>query len=71
MANLSYAEALFGVVSEEEMEPMLALIENHKNWGAILARLPSHIIVNLVEEIKRLREQVGGYKTIPPMETID
>lgn len=71
MSNLSYAEALFGVVSEEEMEPMLALVENHKNWGAVMARLPSHIVVNLVEEIKRLREQAGGYKTLPPLESLD
>jgi len=71
MSNLSYAEALAGVVEPEFMEPMLGLVDNHKNWGAVMARLPSHVVVNLVEEIKRLREQVGGYKTIPSNELDD
>lgn len=70
MANLSYMEALYGVVSEDEMEGMVSLVENHKNWGAVIARLPSHIIVNLVEEIKRLREQVGGYKQVPNLDDV-
>lgn len=65
MSNLSYLDTLNGVIDPEFMEPMIGLIDNHKNWGATMARLPSHIIVNLVDEIKRLREKVGGYKTIP------
>lgn len=68
VANLSYAEALAGVVEDEFMEPMLALVDNHKNWGAVMARLPSSVVVNLVEEVKRLREEIGGYKTIPASE---
>ena len=68
MSNLSYIEALYGVVGEDDMEAMVGLVENHKNWGAFKCRLPSHIIVNLVEEIKRLRELQGGYKTLPAME---
>lgn len=65
MAKLSYLEALTGVVEPDYMEPLLQLVDNHKNWGALIARLPSHVVVNLVDEIKRLREQVGGYKSIP------
>ena len=66
MANLSYVEVLYKVVDEEHMEPLLALIEIHKNWGGQpMARLPASVVVNLIEEIKRLREQVGGYKQIP------
>jgi len=63
-------EALFGVVSEDDMEAMVGLVENHKNWGAFKANLPSHIIVNLVEEIKRLREVAGGYKQIPDLDKV-
>ncbi len=70
MSNLSYIEALYGIVSEDEMEGVVSLVENHKNWGAVMARIPSHIVVNLVEEIKRLREQVGGYKKIPNLDDL-
>jgi hypothetical protein len=70
MSKLSYVEALYGIVSEDEMEAVVGLVENHKNWGAITARLPSHIVVNLVEEVKRLREQVGGYKQIPDLDQV-
>lgn len=68
MTELSYIEALFGVVDPEDMEPLIGLLENHKNWGAFKAKIPSHLIVRLVDEVKRLREQVGGYKTLPRME---
>lgn len=68
MSNLSYVEALFNVVSEDDMEGVVGLVENHKNWGAFRARIPSHILVNLVEEIKRLREAAGGYKQVPTLE---
>jgi hypothetical protein len=68
MANLSYIEALFGVVDPQDMEALVGLVENHKHWGQFPTKMPSHIIVSLVDEIKRLREQVGGYKTLPDME---
>ena len=63
--ELSYLEALTGVCDPNEMEALIGLIEGHKNWGAINARIPSHIVVNLVDEIKRLRTAAGGYKSIP------
>lgn len=73
MANLSYLEALHGVVSDDDMEAMLGLIDGHKNWGAFRAKVPTHIIVNMADEIKRLREKVGGYKRLPDvkMEELD
>ena len=61
---ISYAEALVGIVSEDEMDAMLGLIESHKSWGAFRAKIPTHIVINLIEEVKRLREQVGGYKVV-------
>jgi hypothetical protein len=66
-AKLSYVEALYKVVSEDDMEAIVGLVENHKNWGAFTARLPSHIVANLVDEVKRLREEAGGYKQIPDL----
>lgn len=71
MSNLSYIEALKGVVEDENMDAVLGLIESHKNWGAFKAKIPSHMVVNLIEEIKRLRERVGGYKLIPDVEVTE
>lgn len=68
MANLSYIEVLFGVVDEQDLEALVGLVDNHKNWGAFSCKLPSQVIVRMVDEIKRLREQVGGYKSIPSEE---
>jgi hypothetical protein len=66
VANLSYVEVLYGVVGEEHMEPLLALIDIHKTWGGqSMARLPAVVVINLIDEIKRLREQVGGFKQVP------
>lgn len=65
MANLSYLETLLGVVDEQDLEALIGLVDNHKNWGAFQCKLPSHLVVRLVDEIKRLREQVGGYKKVP------
>jgi hypothetical protein len=71
VSNLSYIEALKGVVEDENMDAVLGLIESHKNWGAFKAKIPSHMVVNLIEEIKRLRERVGGYKLIPDVEVTE
>jgi hypothetical protein len=63
---LSYLETLHGIVSEDEMEGLLGLVQAHKNWGAFRVRnLTSHTVVNLIDEIKRLREAAGTYKTVP------
>ena len=67
MSTLSYAEALYGLVDENDLEGMVGLVENHKSWGAFKAKLPSHIVVNLIEEIRRLREIEGGHKQIPDL----
>lgn len=70
MANLSYIDVLHGVVDEQDMEALVGLVDNHKNWGAFACKLPSHVIVRLVDEIKRLRELAPdrSYKTIPEMD---
>ena len=63
--ELSYLEALTGVVSENELEGLVGLVQGHKNWGAFMTRIPSHIVVNLIDEIKRLRQLAGGFKSSP------
>lgn len=69
--ELSYMEALVGLVSEDEMDAMLGLLESHKSWGAFRAKIPTHIVVNLVDEVRRLRTQVGGYKSVPEFESFE
>ena len=72
MSNeLSYLEALRGLVHDEDMEAMIGLIESHKSWGAFRAKLPTYPVINLVDEVKRLRQEVGGYKVIPDMKAMD
>jgi hypothetical protein len=71
VSNLSYYEALKGVVEDENMDAIVGLIESHKNWGAFRAKVPSHLIINLIEEIKRLREKVGGFKVVPEIEVTE
>lgn len=58
--TLSYTEALRGIISADDMEGMLGLVENHKNWGAFSAKMPSYIVVALVDAIKRLKEDATG-----------
>ena len=72
MSNeLSYLEALHGLVHEEDMEAMIGLIDSHKSWGAFRAKLPTYLVINLVDEVKRLRQIVGGYKVVPDLKAMD
>lgn len=57
MSTISFAEALKGVVESDWVEALDHLVREHKNWGAFTARVPSHVVVLLVDEIKRLKEQ--------------
>jgi hypothetical protein len=66
--ELSYVEVLVGVVSEDEIEGLVGLISAHKNWGAFrVQNLHSHTVVLLIDEIKRLREAAGKYKSVPSL----
>jgi len=63
---LSYSEALDGVVSRDDVEALCGLVESVKNWGDHRARLPAHLIVRLIDEIKTLKEQqVNFYAKAP------
>ncbi len=68
MSNLSYIEVLYGVVDPQDIEGLVGLVMAHKDWGQFTSKIPSHIVVRLIDEIKRLRELAGGYKTVPDME---
>jgi len=58
---ISYTQALDGILSKEDAEGVLGLLERHKNWGAQNARIPSHILVALVDAVKKLKEGAVGY----------
>jgi hypothetical protein len=58
--TLSYTDALRGIINADDMEGVLGLVENHKNWGAFSARMPSYIVVALVDAVKRLKEEASG-----------
>lgn len=58
MTTLSLEAALDGVIEDsDDRAYVLDLVETHRTWGGQKARVPTHILVNLVMEIKKLREQ--------------
>lgn len=59
--HLSFAQALDGVVEADDIPGLRNLVEQHKNWGAFSCRVPSYIIVNLVDTIRLLREHGAKY----------
>jgi hypothetical protein len=59
--TLSYSQALDGVLDAADVEGIVALVDQHKNWGQVTGRVPSYIIVKLVDEVKRLKEQQLSY----------
>lgn len=62
---LSYQKVLDGVVLADDIEPLVHILEQHKNWGAFTARLPSYIIVNLIDALKTMREAGAEYYETP------
>lgn len=68
--SLSYRAVLTDVVTKDDIDGMLNLIEQHKNWGAFTARLPSYIIVLLIDHLKTLKEQVAGFYAQPEPEDL-
>jgi hypothetical protein len=61
MANDSYRQTLNGVVQNDDIEPLLHIVEQHKNWGAFSCKLPSYIIVNLIDALKTMRDHGKEY----------
>ena len=59
--NLSFAQVLDGVVEPDDVPGLQGLVEQHKNWGAFSCRVPSYIIVRLVDTIRLLREHGANY----------
>jgi len=54
---LSYADALKGVVDPDAVEPLVGMIQQVKTWGDFQTKfLPASVVVNLIDEIKRLKE---------------
>lgn len=62
--HISYSDALDGVLNPDDIDGIVGLIEQTKNWGSIRGSVPSYVIVALVDEIKKLKEQqLNFYKT--------
>lgn len=59
---ISYKQAISLAVEDEDMILYLdEIIHNHKNWGSFtLRKLPSYVVVALVERIKAMAEQTLG-----------
>jgi len=57
---LSYTAVLRAIFADDEAAGLANIVEQHKNWGAFPARLPSHIVVLLIDEIKSLKEAALG-----------
>lgn len=64
--SISYKQAIELAIENTDMVLYLEeMIMNHKNWGSFSVRkVPSYVIVNLVERIKQLAEQQLG-ESIP------
>jgi len=61
--TISYQQAINLAIEDAETVAYLTeAIENHKNWGQFMMKLPSWALVNLVERIKELAEQQLGDK---------
>jgi hypothetical protein len=69
--KISYREALQGVVIPDDVEGMVNLLEQHKNWGAFTAKMPSYIVVSLVDTVKRLKEEAMAAYLPEPPEALD
>jgi hypothetical protein len=59
--KLSIPAVLDGVVESGDIEGLHNLVMQHKNWGAFTCRVPSYIIVNLIDTIRLLREHGARY----------
>jgi hypothetical protein len=59
--RLSIPQVLDGVISADDIAPLVQLVEQHKNWGSFTARIPSYIIVSLVDTLRVLREHGARY----------
>ena len=62
--RLNYPEALNGVTDEASQVVLVKLVEHVKNWGdfPLTPYLRATVLVNLIDEIKRLKEDRPGYE---------
>lgn len=58
---ISYQKALDGVVMAEDIEPLVSIVEQHKNWGSFKCRVPSYILVRLIDAVRELRQHGAEY----------
>ena len=58
---MSHEKALEGVIEKEDIAPMVDMLQQHKNWGSFKARVPSYILVRLMDAIRDLRQHGADY----------
>lgn len=63
MTTISYRDALSDIISDpEELEVILEWVTLHKDFGAFrMPKMPGHVLVTLVDAIKRLKEAQLDY----------
>lgn len=55
--SMTYEETLKGIIDKDSITALVGLIEQHKNWGGGgNSRVPTSVIVLLVDAIKQLKE---------------
>ena len=59
--NLSFAKVLEGIVQNDDIPGLQSLVDQHKNWGAFTVRVPSYIVVGLIDALRVLREHGAQY----------
>lgn len=70
MRTISYKQAIALAIEDDDMMLYIdELVMNHKNWGQFSCKLPSWVVVNLVERIKAMAEEQLGDRI--PLEVDD
>jgi hypothetical protein len=61
MRTISYKQAINLAIEDEDMVLYLEeIVQNHKNWGQFNVKLPSWVLVNIVDLVKAMAEESLG-----------
>lgn len=61
MRTISYKQAIALAVEDDDMMLYLdEIVANHKNWGQFKVKIPSWVLVNLIERLKGMAEEQLG-----------
>lgn len=63
MRKISYRQAIGLAIEDAAVADYLTeAVDNHKNWGQFMLKMPSWALVGLVERIKAMAEETLGDK---------